>query len=315
MPIPSEGAGSTGSPARSPVPYHQALFREFNKVRDEQAARQGRQLTDVNSQAGRVVFETGVNAVQDVHQYVSSGQFPRYVMRVASLATGSGKSTSAIALVAAYCRVYDGKLLPRDNFSAAFVVPTVTLAKETLAELQPLMPAGEKVAFWTSEEQNVSASDLGSHRVVIFCHAKWQLVMQKGPSHVDGFRHYDGQRRKLIFVDEKPDLVKHMHVEPSAMETFLETVARNCPGHFTQDILSRVVSRMNGLLGTTGQRFEVAEDMLSPGDGLMLTTITKEDFQAFVGAECVGEKRKLRVAEMEDRRDFLVAASVGGCFY
>src|SRR5947209_2599428 len=129
---------------RTPVPYHNILYRIFGQIRQQQAQRHGRVLTPVNDKAARVVFETGVHAVLDVLASASNPRHGYPIMRVASLATGSGKSTSAAALVAAYATLHDDKRgLPRDVFSAAFVVPTVQLARETVAEIADLMPQGE----------------------------------------------------------------------------------------------------------------------------------------------------------------------------
>ncbi len=128
---------------KCPVPYHATVYAEFLKVREEQAKQQGRKLTETNDRAARVIFETGVNAVLDVVHFIANGKRPGYVMRVASLGTGTGKSTNAVALVAAYARRFNDTYQPRKDFSAAFVVPTVQLAKETVRELSALLPTGE----------------------------------------------------------------------------------------------------------------------------------------------------------------------------
>jgi hypothetical protein len=224
MPI-NNTAGSSALPLardRSPVPHHNILYAEFQRIRARQAALHGRQMTDTNHQAARVIFETAVHAVMDVEQFDRAGRLPHYVMRVASLGTGTGKSTSAVALVAAYCRVHDDCLLPRHAFSAAFVLPTVQLAREMTAELQALMPQGERVAMWTREDSNTPRSELEDARVVVFCHQSWLNAMTAGRH--DGFRFYRGSRRKLVFVDEQPELVKHLHVLPSALQGFYEDV-------------------------------------------------------------------------------------------
>ena len=301
---------------RTPVPYHNALYRLFQQVRQEQASHHGRNLTTVNNQAARVVFETGVRAAMDVHSWEQDDNHPHPVMRVASLATGSGKSTSATALVAAYCRLYDDRSLPRDDFSAAFVVPTAQLARETVAELSRLMPdTGETIALWSSQEDTVDGDreKLGEHRVVVYCHEAWRRAMVAKRS--DGLRFYKGKRRKLVFVDEQPELVQHVHVHPKHIQGFYEDVRATCPDHPIGSVLAQVVSRMNGLLGSTGQRFSPVLSLLSKPEGQLFSQLRLSDLAAFTQPELTGELKDARRATLEQLKDFLVAASRGGCFY
>lgn len=315
MPINSE----TVVEDRSPVPNHSLLYRVFQQVREEQAAHHGRSLTTVNNQAARVVFETGVRSIMDVDaaETKADGDHSYPVMRVASLATGSGKSTSATALVAACCRLCDGKLLPVDAFSAAFVVPTVRLARETVTELARLLPpeSHEKIALWSRTEDTVEGDTdaLSNHRVVVYCHEAWRRAMVS--KELDGLRHYQGKRRKLVFVDEQPELVKHVHVYPRDIQGFFEDVKFTRPDHSVGRVLSRVVARMNKLLGSTGQRFSPVRRLLSKSEGRQFAGLTPRKLSQFISENVQGDQRAARRLVLEELRDFLVAASRGGCFY
>src|SRR4029077_4338963 len=138
------------------------------------------------------------------------------------------------------------------------------LAKETVAELAGLMgDGGERVDLWSRQEDTVDGDrdSLADHRVVVFCHEAWRRAMVA--KEVDGLRYYKGKRRKLVFVDEQPELVQHVHVHPRDIQGFYEDLRATCPEHPVGLVRARVVARMNKLLGSTGQRFSPVPSLLT----------------------------------------------------
>ncbi len=130
---------------------------------------------------------------------------------------------------------------------------------------------------------------------------------------VDGFRHFDGLPRKLVLVDEHPNLVSLMPAYPGDIQSFFEDVNFYAPGHDIAAVLRRVVARMNDMAASSGQRFEVADNLLDPDDMLSFLMLKPADLGRFINPTLTAEPRKARLVVLEGLRDFLVAASQGGC--
>lgn len=145
--------------------------------------------------------------------------------RVLCAPTGSGKSTSAAALIASGVRTIPG-------FSAAFITETVKQADDTGALIAKLIGA-DAVTVWSSAHDSEATevqraatqaeygplemrpsrrSDLTDARVVVVTHRLWLNEMAKKLE--GGARFFRGKRRSVVFVDEHPSLVKMVERTP-----------------------------------------------------------------------------------------------------
>lgn len=97
---------------------YRALETKFPESRQEQMGSFNRKFAETDRKASQVVFNTAVEAIQDV----KTGNLTTF-MQAASLTTGLGKSTSAYAFIATFPQ-HDPEV------SAAYVVPTIIMAEE-----------------------------------------------------------------------------------------------------------------------------------------------------------------------------------------
>jgi hypothetical protein len=292
----------------APLGGHSLLYRRFLAKRDRQAQLHGRTITEANRRAGDVIFKTAALAAMDVFQSNATGAVPPHTMRVVSLATGTSKSTSAYAYIAAAVE-FD------EEFSAAYIVPTIALAKEVVAELSAL--TDEPIAFWSSEEANVDKADLPKRRIVVVTHALWKREMtdrRRG-----GVRYWHNgkalQRRSVLFVDEMPDLVTRVHVSPSSIQDFFLAVQTRQPDHAWSPVLRQVVAAMNEIVGTQGQRYEAMRGLLTREQGDLFAKPSYATLSDFVREDLDYDKRRGVLECFSDLCRFLTAASRGGCFY
>jgi hypothetical protein len=221
------------------MPTREQLRTEFDAaVQEIDQVREGSKLTsDFYARIGDSVFEAGHSALGD-----SCGQLgepeptkaprrPR--LHVVSAPVGGGKTSYAVALIAAVVRLQEhSEGLP---FGCLWVVDQMTKADEMYRELSRLLPG--KVAVWSTDHNlgckqptkvkdpdraRFAKDDLQNYAVAIVTHA---FFGGKGSHKARQVLHHGELRqRALTVIDERPDEVTVYDIEYSAAERVRELV-------------------------------------------------------------------------------------------
>lgn len=189
------------------------------------------QTGDFSLQSNKALWEAAQTAFQDAQSGVDEAR-PQLVQT----GTGSGKTTFCIALIAA-------TLAASDDHSAAYVVATIDEAQAVFDTLADLLPPGS-IAIHSSaheSEQNAASyskavldhvrsrgvsrrQDLAHHRVIVCTHELW---VREGKCTTDfGVRHFNGQQRSNVFVDEFPETIKTMEIVPADLDDLADELNR-----------------------------------------------------------------------------------------
>lgn len=294
------------------------LRNSYNKYREMQATLYGRPLTAFARAAGDVIFSTAVVAAEDV--FISSRD--AYVRAVA-LPTGSGKSTSAYAMIAA-CAEAD------PDFSAAYIVPTVKMGLEAQEGIEMLIGEGSTVLwnYCTKHKGRdeleverelgylptrvVNKACLPDSRIVILTHNFLEREIQERKDL--GCRKYKGKPRSFIFIDEYPSLLEVIDMKPSQVEALCEILARKNTGHPWLPVLASTVNNMNLVMFSEGQTY-FPTALLTREEGNLLVNGTSEYLLQFVEDDLSVELKRKQAEGMKATIDFLIAASKGCSFY
>jgi len=315
------------------------LHKAFLAAREEQITSHGRKVSSFDRAIGNAVYRAASLAMKDVRDNDHSKRF-----RVVTAPTGSGKSCSAYAMIAAGFR-------SDPTFSAAYIVPTVALADrvgEAIAELI----GKENVAVWTREGHNIDPrkkgdeiaadaerysdkhgklvmprtrkADLHKARVVVACHAMW-LGEMKTDGGVGGVRHYRGKRRSVIFVDEHPELVSLIGRTPSDIMRLRDRIlsatdadhadplAGQLPQHCWLPALNDIVRRADDAVLSKGSTYATWE-LVTPAEGDLFKSTTWVDLLRYTDKGTDGETRQVQAKDLEATCRFLTAASRGCSF-
>jgi hypothetical protein len=192
-------------------------------------------------------FERRVTGVlYDAVHDVLTGSRPEGFVAV-SAATGSGKSTGAVALLS---------LVAQHGLSGAYVAPTIELADEMYHNLRRLLPA-EDVAIISSMHSTTrnptalrerrdwevetdchvtdtfTPAEFRRARIVVSTHRRWLMDVSEGRKD-QGVTHRDLSapeadaqytRRDLVIVDEDPDLQRVYTAMPSDVARLRELLS------------------------------------------------------------------------------------------
>ena len=131
-------------------------------------------------------------------------------MHVVTLDTGTGKTMSAAAFIAAAHKA-------DPEFSCAYIAPQV---KGLIRMQEALLDLGCEPAIWFSNRSGDYADDIAAangnsngsyipdkgklkdHPIVLVTHKLWQDDIRSSVTN------YDGKRRRLFIIDECPDIVE-----------------------------------------------------------------------------------------------------------
>ena len=309
--------------ARPSFDYHDTndigrLHLAFVEMRAKQAQLLGRTLTPTDEAAGRVIFDTAIAAARDVQDDCHN-----VAMRSVALSTGTGKSTSAYAFMAAAARV-------DPEFSAAYIVPTVRMGIEAQDGIEALL-GPESAVLWSSyhkpkgrdlnatkEELGfvptrlVARSSLSEARVLIVTHKCWEDEQRSGEDH--GVTHYMGQHRRVVFVDEAPDLVEILTADALDVQHALDELRLGDASHPWVPLFTEIAHRMNSLIGPTGQTYAPAA-LVGRDEVAVLANATVGELREYTDSTLSDVERLKRARGLYDLAAFLRAAADGCCFY
>lgn len=198
------------------------LENAYEAALQQQAKSRNKEITKFDREVSQSIFCAGLLAIED--SAIGVAQY-----RVVSAPTGSGKSSNAQAFIKAYVEC-------APDASVLFLVETIAQAEDTYRSMSALV-GEESVAVWTSahdigpsveniqQEQGFvpkrrfSVDDLERHPVVIATH-RFYMGRRASKAAV-----YQGQPRKLTFVDERPADVSIFDVDTGMIKTVRDRLA------------------------------------------------------------------------------------------
>lgn len=205
---------------------------EFSRVRRTQEEEVlDRTFSAFEDKVAKSICEAAFTAIQDAKDGRQGRTF-----RVVSAATGSGKTMSTMAFIAAMYR-------SDPSFTCAIVQEEIRLCDETYRSLRLLLGADADIEIWTSahdlkakpketmEKYGFVAdrprhpSALKSGRIIVTTHKRWMKEMKSAQDL--GVRRCNGSRRSLVFVDEHPQLAKVIVVPPMRIQELIDTLCGN----------------------------------------------------------------------------------------
>ena len=293
------------------------LSRAFDDARVAQAEQHANPLHDFDRDVGRAVLQGAALAMRDVVEDRSDKVF-RYV----SAPTGSGKSCSAAAVIAAATLV-----IP--EFTCAYVVQTVRQVDETGVLIRELV-GDNGVTVWTNahnakldEEERALAmeehgtlhmpssyqGDLKAAKVIVVTHALWKREMVNG---VDkGVRCCNGKRRSVIFVDEHPDLTRIIERTPGDITKLRDRIFQVDPDHGYIPVLETIIERTDEAFKSTGVTYSPAE-LISCLEAIEFYDLPS--MRPYVDRGVTEATARAQASDMEETCRFIVAAAKGCVF-
>lgn len=296
----------------------QSLEKAYFGKRWEQMELFDREFTPIDQKASQVIFDAASRAIKEVDRGTKQS-----MMHVVSLGTGLGKSTSAFAFIAT-------KASLDPEFTAAYVVPTIRMAIEAQEGIELLLGEGSTV-LWSSYHKHVGVNeqaakaelgfvptrrvnkaDLPMSRIVIVTHRQLKHELEAGRD--EGTMSYMGVPRKVVFIDEHPDLVDIFSAKSSDILRLHDKLVEIAPEHPWLPVISNAAHRMASLMQSTGQTYRQTE-VLSEEEGLVLEDDHGLNLWGITDEELSTERRKGELAQVRSIVAFLQAASRGNAFY
>ncbi|MCK1485923.1 DEAD/DEAH box helicase family protein [Bradyrhizobium sp. 193] len=198
------------------------LEKAYNEAIQQQATLRQRETTHFDRKIAESIFTAGLFAIED-----SQRRIPRY--NVVSAPTGSGKTSYALAFIKAYTDV-------APSASVLFLVETIRQAEDIYQEIASLVTKA-KLAIWTSAHDLTTAPEtirqdhgfVPDHRFYVEDLAKYPMVIVTQQFHAGprGWRAttYNGNPRKLTFVDEKPAPLDIFDIDTGLIKTARDRLA------------------------------------------------------------------------------------------
>lgn len=297
---------------------HRFLENRFIETRKQQIKLFNRDFTAMDLQVSEIMFNTAVAAINNV----KTGN-RETCMQAVSLATGLGKSASAYALIATFCR-------NDPHFSAAYVVPTIKMAMEAQEGIEKLLGVGT-TTLWSSYHKHkgvdrtkamgelgfipdrlVNKNDLTESRVVIVTHGQLQHELKTGRD--EGTLNYLGKPRSVVFIDEHPDLLQVVDATAGQLQDFYDNLVMMDCNHPWLPVISNVVHRMATVVRTEGQTY-IPTELLSKEEGQVFSEDHGLSLWDLTDEEMSDDRRFGQLKGMRDLVVFLQAASKGSVFY
>ncbi|MEO1399054.1 MAG: hypothetical protein AAFU56_09350, partial [Pseudomonadota bacterium] len=265
------------------------------------------QIGDVWLQSNKALWEAAQTASRDVQSGITDAP-PQLVQS----GTGSGKTTFCIGLIAATFAAVD-------DYSAAYVVATIDEAQAVFNALAGLLPPGRIAIHTSAHESDENAAghsksildhvtangvsrrqDLAYHRVIVCTHELW---IKEGEYAADfGVRHFKGQRRSNVFVDEFPDTTTTMEIGPADLDDLADELNRVAEYRDLSRFVRDAVITVRKQCEDGKARFRTAR-LLSSDDRAKLDGID---------LTCLSDARDM--ARLRRTLDVLKAAASGRCF-
>jgi hypothetical protein len=289
----------------------------FGRMRATQAALNDRALTCFDEAVGNVVLRAAGMAMDDVQARRRGIAF-----RVVSCPTGSGKTMSAVAMIAA------GYKADR-RFSAAYIVDTVRQAEEVRSDIAKLI-GPENVTCWTKEGHDWQADpdtveeefgfrpvrqhkviELATSRVIVCTHAKWKNEIVEGKDM--GIRQYARRPRSVIFVDEHPSLINVIERTPADIVKLRDRIFAENATHDWLPALNGSIERMDAAFQSKGATY-AGVDVFPTGDQYRWRSATAYDLLPYTNKALSEAARRVESEELSLTTRFLTAAARGCAF-
>jgi hypothetical protein len=186
--------------------------------------------TDFYAKTGDAVFNAGYMALSDAIDGTRR-------MHTVSASAGGGKTSFALALIAAVTRHADNR--PEAPYGAVFVVDQIQKADSVYRDLSALLPG--KVAIWTKEHDRqckqpqkvqepaarFTREELRHYPVIVVTHTFYLGV--RGHNAANAVRDGIFRPRALTVVDERPDEAPSLDVMLSEAQRVRETLIDTYP--------------------------------------------------------------------------------------
>ena len=215
---------------------------------------------DFGRECNRAVFNATVEAATEVREARHS-----YRCHLVPTGTGSGKTTFTVSLIAA-C------LLTIEDYTAAFVTPTIEAAQQIHDMLAQLLPESE-IALHTSAHASQSTArqhsdsvvrhiqnygpstpdQLAACRVAISTHEAW--INEGLADDSRGIRYHLSGPRTNIFVDEFPDTVRTHEFAPSDFHALADEMQRFASLQQSAEAARCFATSLDRVVSDSSQRF------------------------------------------------------------
>lgn len=237
---------------------------------------------DYSSLVHRYIYDISYAALST--DYKAPGNAP---LKVASAPTGSGKTTSAIAFIAALQRT-------EPTATAVYCCETVNACESLRLELTEALDDPSQLKCWTSahcanaSESTVATYGLGDEvprtqksamrksPLLITTHAQW---LQEAETGVDnGVAMCNGWERDLIYIDENPTLLELIECTPSDILKLKEIVVNLSGYKDWKASVNSVFKRLDRIFGSdSGDTFEASSKPLMTQRELDVLTLETLD--------------------------------------
>lgn len=195
------------------------LQSTFQEALIEQARTRNKELTPFDLKVSNSIFTAACLASEDRERGVCQ-------YRVVSAPTSSGKSSFAQAFIKAYLTVYP-------DASVLYLVETIDQAEAVFREMSQLL-GKSKVAVWTSAHDRLTSRDGIERKYGIVPSDRFALTGYPVAIATHNFYRgsraekavvYNGEDRRLIFVDEKASDVTIYDVDTGLIKTVRDQLA------------------------------------------------------------------------------------------
>jgi hypothetical protein len=247
--------------------------------------------------------------------------------RLCSAQTGSGKSMSALALMAAGANAR-GTVGP---FSAAYVLPTVELCEEMRKALAAQLNNPADLVCYTNAHNKTRLQDpayrqrvqarygfipsvqcdpgeMRRARLVITTHETWMNDVTQRRNL--GVREFGERRRTVVFVDERPDLVKLIERTPGDVRKLYDSVYRTDANHPWLPVIKKAYDNMSAVFEVDAPFF-MSVDLVPSAAFYQFAKVNQDDLKPFVQK---GANPRNEGSDLWLTLQFLAAASRGSVF-
>lgn len=293
-----------------------ALRLAYDHARTQMASFQGRELTASDHKAADVIFTASVSALEQ-HNCPESAP-----LTFVSLPTGFGKTTNAICFLAAAWKT-------DASFSGAYLVPTIKLAEEVIAQLEALVgpsnaavysrfhkpdrdPAQAREALGYVPDRVTSRDQLIKTRLIVVTHEMWLTELRKAKPF--GVSLYGNTARSIVYIDESPNLLEVLEVSAHEVQAFIDHVVRIDSKHPAAGPLASYVNEMNRLLQSNGKEFETVP-FFQDEEGDVFTFDCVTDVRSLITQVMPEQEQTILLEKLERLIRFIKAARRSRAFF
>ena len=292
------------------------IYEEFKKLRVKQFKLQNRVPTVIDEWVDQSVFREAWAAVEAGTQ----GKADVWI-RALPLPTGSGKSTTTWAFIAAFAK-HD------PTFSCSYLVHTATIAEDVQAGIEMLLGDGSTVLWTNYHDVHANEADarqklgrvpvrkackaeIANARVVVLTHRQLRLAALRGQD--IGVLTYKNAPRSMVVTDEYPDLVHQVALKAKRILALHDLISAKTAEHQWLPILCNMVTRMSAFSRTTGQTYCLPE-LLTENEKMCIRSGHGLTLWEFTDVQASKERRQAELEYIEDGIRFVQCCSEGRVF-